>query len=428
MIRAFRARQLELATWGIPLLYAAVAVALGLGVPRLETRLFPGVSASVSIDAALAIYSTVGSGMLAFTGIVFSLTFVMVQFSAQAYSPRLVLWLARDPVIANAVGVFTATFLYSIAALTSVDRAGSGRVQVFSLVLVAALLLASICMFVALIQRTGMLQINSMLAFTGDRGRRVIESMYSPLDAPGDRPDRAQYATAPVTQTVVYTGRPQALQAIDVPALVIHANHCGGVAEVMSCVGDTLLDSTPLVRVFGGSPVVSDNAWRGAFALGNVRTFEQDPKYAIRLLVDIAIKALSAAINDPTTAVQSLDQIEDLVRRLGCKRLEIGAFRDNTRTVRLVIRFPTWVDFLTLAFDEIRMCGATSVQVMRRMEAAIADLIATLPAERHAALRSCQQRLTSSIARSFADEADRREASVEDRQGLGAPREPRPSA
>ena len=95
--------------------------------------------------------------------------------------------------------------------------------------------------------------------------------------------------------------------------------------------------------------------------MGEERTFEQDPKYAIRLLVDIAIKALSPAINDPTTAVQALDQIEDLLLRLGRRRLEIGEFRDRDGQLRLVVPSPTWEDFLRLAFDEIRYCGARSV-------------------------------------------------------------------
>ena len=70
-----------------------------------------------------------------------------------------------------------------------------------------------------------------------------------------------------------------------------------------------------------------------AIELGEERTFEQDPKYAIRLLVDIAIKALSPAINDPTTAVQALDQIEDLLLRLGQRHLEIGKYQRQRRRI-----------------------------------------------------------------------------------------------
>jgi len=100
-----RARRSQLQSWGIPLAYAAAAVVVGPTLPRFETTLFPGLSTKVSVQAAIAIYSTLGSGMLAFTSIVFSLTFVMVQFSATAYSPRLILWVARDPFISHAIGI-----------------------------------------------------------------------------------------------------------------------------------------------------------------------------------------------------------------------------------------------------------------------------------------------------------------------------------
>ena len=173
----------QLAPWGIPALYAGLAMAAGLIFPEHEAQIFPGLSAALSISAATAIFSSIASGMIALTGIVFSLTFVMVQFSATAYSPRLVLWIARDPVMSHALGIFTATFLYAIAALVGVDRSGSGRVPLISTMAVAVLLLASVGMFIALIQRIGLLQINRMLVFTGDQGRKVIATVYPPLNS-----------------------------------------------------------------------------------------------------------------------------------------------------------------------------------------------------------------------------------------------------
>ena len=161
----------------------------------------------------------------------------------------------------------------------------------------------------------------------------------------------------------------------------------------------------------------------GAIDAGDERTFEQDPKYAIRLLVDIAIRALSPAVNDPTTAVQALDQIEDLLIRLGNRRLEIGPFADATGRVRLVVPFPEWEDFLRLAFEEIRMYGATSVQVMRRMRALMASLADVVPPDRLPPLRRWERRLEESIAQSFSTAEQRREASVVDRQGLGIGRD-----
>ena len=112
-----------------------------------------------------------------------------------------------------------------------------------------------------------------------------------------------------------------------------------------------------------------------AIRLARERTFEQDPKYPIRLLVDIAIRALSPAINDPTTAVQTIDQLEDLLRRLGQYDLDAGHASDANGVVRLVFPMPTWEDYLALAFDEIRQYGSTSVQVMRRLRSALVGLI-----------------------------------------------------
>jgi len=360
--------------------------------------------------------------MLALTAIVFSLAFVMVQFSATAYSPRLVLWISRDPVIWHAIGVFTATFLYAIGAIAWVDRNGSGKVPFLSTWVIFALLLSSVAMFVALIQRIGLLQINRMLTFTGDLGRQIIEAMYPRLDTTVALAQPEEFQKLPVTQTVIHSGRPQALQALDQRVLLTLGSESGGVVEVVSSVGDTLVEGTPLLRVMGGRQQIEEKAWKKAFEMGEERTFEQDPKYAIRLLVDIAIRALSPAINDPTTAVQALDQIQDLLLRLGSRRLEIDAVRDSEGTLRLVIPHPTWEDFLRLAFDEIRFCGATSIQVMRRMKALVSDLIHALPEERHEPLKHQQKRLDSTIARSFADPEEQLEAAVEDRQGLGVPR------
>ena len=222
---------------------------------------------------------------------------------------------------------------------------------------------------------------------------------------------------------MVHEGAPRSLQAIDTAHLVHLAKESGGVIQVLAAVGDTVLQSMPLLHVLGARTSIDERKLRNGIELGNERTFEQDPKYALRLLVDIAIKALSPAINDPTTAVQALDEIEDLLLRLGQRHLDIGAYRDSGGELRLVVPFPTWDDLLRLAFDEILFCGATSVQVMRRMNALVADLTRAVPEERRAAIAYWDARLKATIARSFADTEERLDASKEDRQGLGAPRQ-----
>jgi uncharacterized membrane protein len=359
--------------------------------------------------------------MLALTGVVFSLAFVMIQFSATAYSPRLVLWISRDPFIWHAAGVFTATFLYALAALTWVERNGPGRVPFISSWVVLGLLLASVAMFIGLIQRIGLLQINRMLKFTGDQGRQVVETVYPQLDLPATTSRSEEFRKLSITQTILHQSGPEVIQRLDIDALVDLARANGGVIEMLAAVGDTVVIFTPLLCVYGARQPIDETRLSKAIEMGEQRTFEQDPKYAIRLLVDIAIKALSPAINDPTTAVQALNQIEDLLLRLGRRELEIGDFCDQDGQLRLVVPYPAWEDFLRLAFDEIAAYGAQSVQVMRRMKALVNDLTLRVPEERHAALRHWDGRLQSIIARSFDDIEEKRDASVEDRQGLGVP-------
>jgi uncharacterized membrane protein len=359
--------------------------------------------------------------MIALTGIVFSLAFVMVQFSAIAYSPRLVTWVSGDPVIWHSVGVFTATFLYGIGVMAWIDRAGSGHVPFFSVWLEVFLTFASVGMFIALIQRVGLLQINRMLTFTGNLGREVIEEMYPPIETPPSVSDYGDLRNRKVTQLVVHSGHPQALQSIDVPSMLALAEQTGGIVEVLVAVGDTLISGMRLLRVLDGNHLIDERTWRRAFAVGADRTFDQDPKYAIRLLVDIAIKALSPAINDPSTAVQALNQIQDQLLRLGRRRLEIDVICDKQGKLKLIIPHPDWNDFLRLAFEEIRLCGSTSVQVMRRMRAAIADLMEALPTERHPGLELHLRRLDETVSRSFLSSEEKLEASISDRQGLGVP-------
>lgn len=418
----FKSYKSQLGAWGIPALYASLSFMAGLVFPRLEIYFFPSLVSPMSVSSALAIYSSVASGMIALTGIVFALNFVMVQFSATAYSPRLVQLLARDMVISHALGIFTATFLYAVAALAGIDRYGSGKVPFISVLVIIGLLLASVAMFIGLIRRIGLLQVNQMLIFTGDQGREVITKLYPPLQNRAPLTDRDDFRARPCTQTLVHSGRPCAVQNIDVHRLVDLARSADAVIEMAVSVGDTIVESMQLLQVFGAQRRISETALISGIELGAERTFEQDPKYALRLLVDIAIRALSPAVNDPTTAVQALDQIEDLLLRLGQRQLEIGDFSDAEDKLRLVVSFPTWEDLLRLAFDEISFYGATSVQVMRRMNALVSDLTATVPEERRPALSYWDSRLRTLIARSFLSDDERTEASIEDRQGLGVAR------
>jgi uncharacterized membrane protein len=411
---------------GTPLVYAVAAVVLGLGLPRLEAAFLPDLAAPIGAGPAIAVLSAIASGTLPLTGLVFSLAFVMVQFSATAYSPRLVAWLAGSALMRHSLGVFIATFLYALAALAWIDRGGTGKVPLLTVWFAIALLLVSVVFFVLLVERLVMLQIAHVLAYAGDQGRAVVERDYSPLGEGGPEAGGAGGdELPPESQVVFHRGGPAVIQALDVRRLVALAAREGALVAMAWAVGDTVVDGMPLLRVHGGTRPIAEWRLRRLVRLGHERTFEQDPKYALRILVDIAIKALSPAINDPTTAVQALDQVEDLLLRLGRADLEAGRVRDGRGSLRLVFPVPKWEDFLVLAFDEIRYCGASSIQVMRRMRALLQDLKENVPPGRRPALQRYLERVDNGIRRTFEDGDDRKDALEVDRQGLGLSRERR---
>ena len=366
--------------------------------------------------------------MMALTAIIFSIAYITVQFNAIAYSPRLALWFANHPRMLHALGMFMATFIYALWMMAWVDRRGNGAVPLMSSTLVVVMLIASTYYFTILIRGLSDLQITNTLHVIGNNGRAVIAEMY-PLDRsnsgrenPIELADNAR--KGPVTQAVRYSGEPHTIAKLNTGKLVRMAEQAGAVIEVACAVGDMLSDDTLLANVRGAEAPLPEQQLRASFVLKQERTFEQDPKYALRLLVDIAIKALSPAINDPTTAVQAIDQIEDLLRRLGRRDLSAGYIRDRNGVLRVIFPMPTWEDYLRLSFDEIRQYGASSVQVMRRLRSALWGINEVITSEtRSATLQAYLKQLDLGISRSALDAEDRLVASQEDRQGLGLSRQ-----
>lgn len=409
--------------WAVPTAYIVAAVAAALVIPRLENAYLASVDNAVAVGSAIAFFSAVGSGMITLTGVVFAIAFVMVQFGSAAYSPRLAIIFSTNPALYHTLGVFSATFIYSLAALVWTDRNGSGLVPVLSAALVVLMLIASMLALIRLIKSIIDLQIHNVLQVLGARGRAVIQNQF-PVGEVDDSPARSADVPSPDTaiQSVFYSGRPLVVTRIDLGSLVSIAVK-GDALVVLECaVGDTLVEGTLLMRVHG--PVVLDErALTRTIHRAVMRTFEQDPKYAIRLLVDIAIRALSPAINDPATAVQAIDQIEDLLRRLGRLNLDVGRVHDDAGVLRLVLPMPTWEDYLALSFDEIRHFGASSIQVLRRLRAALMGLSDYVRSEsRRDVVQSYLEHLNLSIAHSTFDDQDRQSARQEDRQGLGMSR------
>jgi uncharacterized membrane protein len=251
-------------------------------------------------------------------------------------------------------------------------------------------------------------------------GRQVIEKVYPRrlTDLSKSAVHVAEGLKGPPARTITCS-HDGVILAIDIQGLVSLAQQVDCVLEMIPQVGDFVASGDPLFQIFYGGENLPAEMLMQSVAVGQERTFEQDPAFAFRIIVDIASKGLSPAINDPTTAVLAIDQIHHLLRNVGSRRLDDERVRDASGRLRLAYRTPDWEDYVRLAVTEIRQFGGTSIQVARRLRAMLENLIQTLPEERCPLLRQELSVLRRSAERFFPEPEDRALADMSDSQGVG---------
>jgi uncharacterized membrane protein len=367
-------------------------------------------------EGARAVLGALAGSMLTFIVFVLSATLIVVQLASGQMTPRVIALVFAWPWVRVTLGVFTFTYTLTLAAFARVEE----QVPELTVGVAVLLNLACVVVFFLFVQRlSSRLRPSSILLLVAEQGRRVIGEVYPSAYDPAkpELPQGPALPGAPV-QVVRNAGPSGVVMAFSAAELVRAARDAEAIVELVPQVGDSVITGDPLVRVFGPRPL-PEAALRGCVALGGERTLEQDPRFALRILVDIANRALSPAVNDPTTAVIALDQITGLLLWLGGRRLDEGVARDVDGKVRLVYGTPDWPDFVVLAVSEIRHYGAGSLQVNRRMRSMLEHLVRELPAERRPALAKELALLGSAAARMFSEEEDRQRAGVADHQGVG---------
>jgi uncharacterized membrane protein len=222
-------------------------------------------------------------------------------------------------------------------------------------------------------------------------------------------------------RVVHHPGRSGIILAVNMQGLIAEAQRYGCVIEVVPQVGDFLATGEPLFKlhIYGNAGAIDDRKLLSQVALGSERTMEQDPMFSFRIEVDIALKALSPAINDPTTAVLAIDQLHRLLRMVGKRSLRDHEIMDSEGQPRVVLRTPTWEDFVHISCREIRQCGAGNLQIARRLRAMLLNLTQTLPEHRHPALLKELQLLDRAIEEKHLFPEDLALARIPDSQGLG---------
>jgi uncharacterized membrane protein len=422
----FRTRQyLKGSLWVLPLLGAILGTLLAQLVLWIDENAHLPVGWHYSATTASTVLASITGAMVALLGFVVTIGVLVIQQATGTLSPRFMRLWYRDRLQKAVLATFTGTLTFAFSLLRKVEE---NSVPDLGVSLAGAAVVVSIIMLLIYLNRfTHALRPVAVAALVGETGHQVLTE-WSGLVASSKVRGLDPTDAAPTGQMLAVTStRPGAIQAVDAKGLIGAAVRHDCVLVLARSVGDFVPPGTTLIEVpaaaVGG--VLDDDEveeLRGFIAQGDERTIEQDPAFALRIMVDIAIRALSAAINDPTTAVQVLDHIETFLQRLGRSDLrDRYVVTDAHGVVRLIIPGRGWDDYLRLGVTEIRAYGANSIQVCRRLRAMLDGLLDVLPADRHAPVRLELTRLDAAIDRSYADPDDRAAARIRDRQGLGAP-------
>jgi uncharacterized membrane protein len=411
------ASYLRSALWTVPFISILCVLAIAPALRVLDGWLGWRIS-GLGRAGATSLYQTVITLTLSFIVFTFGSLLVAIQVAGAQLTPRVIATtLLRDNVVRYTVGLFVFALVFAIMALNRVDTTINEIVPL----LCAALGLISIAAFLFLIDYAArLLRPVSILAHVGDKGRTVIDTVYP--DRVSEAEDAAGAAVArPVglSSVVVHDGASEIVLAVDVASLVGQARQTDGVIECLFQVGDFIATDEPLLVLHGGAARIRPAVLRATVAFGPERTMEQDPLFSFRILVDIALKALSPAINDPTTAVLALDQIHRLLRLVGQRQLHGDTIRDGDGQPRVILHTPNWEDFVHVACVEIASCGANNVQIARRLRAMIENCIESLPRHRHGALLIQRDRLDRMIESLYPIPDDLALARLPDTQGLG---------
>ncbi|MFJ7175414.1 DUF2254 domain-containing protein [Streptomyces massasporeus] len=368
-------------------------------------------------EDAKAVVSAVGSAMMTFIGVVFSISLVAVQMASGQFTPRVVRLFVRSRITKATFAVFLATFVLTLLVLTSFDTVDDPRsvttVPLVQSVLTLCMVGLSLLLFVLYVNATlRLMRISHVIARIASESFRVPASMPVPVNG--------QAAPAPGTETawVPHDGRAGVLRDVHIARLVRVARKHGVVLRLIPRIGDFVVPGMPVLAVHDG-PVPPRRALRYAISVGVERTYHQDLGFGLRQLADIALRALSPAINDPTTAVQALDRVVQFLAALSRRPLDAALHRDRAGAVRLVQPVPDWTELVDLGFTEVRGCAVGSPQISRRMLAGLDDLLLLAPPERREPLLRHRELLRQAVEQAAPTASDRDFALRPDRQGIG---------
>jgi uncharacterized membrane protein len=411
--------------WLVPALLVAGAGALA-ALTLLVDELVPELRGlrpwlfGGTASAARGLLGNVAGSLITVVALAFSVTIVAIQQASSQFSPRVIRNFMRDRGNQVVFGAYSATFVYALLILRQVreDRDGASEF-IPALSVTVALLLALVCvgLLIYFIHHTATsLQVATIIDNIRREVERQLDELY-PADAGAALGEGRQTAGAPPLPDgppalIVRSPGAGFLLALDVDTLTKALSDDGVIARVRPAIGDFVLTGAPLLDLWGSEAgIQEDQAARlaGLFALGRERSHRQDLLFGVRQLVDIALKALSPGVNDPTTAEHCLNHLADIVARLAGRPFP-DPWRITPGGALLVLNRPDFPEIVESAFAQIRRTAANDAHVTGHLLDRLAEIAprATAP-ERRAALRRQVRLVLEALDRQGFTDGDRHE-------------------
>ena len=367
--RSFRTRlYVRDSLWVLPLAGAVLGAVLGLVDVQIDEAAHVPAQFQYSASTATAVLAAIVGAMAALTGFVVTVTTLVVQMATGTFSARYMRLWYRDRMLKVLLALLVGTLAFAFSLMRHVE---TNFVPDIGVSVAGGLVVASLLAFLVFLDRylhrlrpvavAALVHKYFRRNFTYEVHRAANPDVFiGVLDAGREAPS-----------LTVRSPRAGAIQAVDADALVGWARKQDCLIVLRHAIGDFVPSGATLIDVYGGGDRSARDERRLAdmVALGDERTIEQDPAFAIRILVDVANLALSPAVNDPTTAVQVLDYLGETLRLVGTTELPVSAWdgQGRGRPHRgVVIPARSWEDYLALTVNEIREYGNGGIQIMRR--------------------------------------------------------------
>lgn len=419
---AWRAR-----LWPVPTVGIVAALVAGFGLTEVDAALDDTLPEAVSDlmfggapGAAREILGTIAGSLITVTSLTFSLTLVTLQLASSQFSPRLLRTFAQDRFVQRTLALFLATFVYAVTVLRRVRDATPSTAAFVPEISVTVAYLLTVVSVIALVLFLAHLvreiRVETMLDNVHADGVAVACDLLPAQGAPAHA--MRQPPPRPPSASVITATSAGFLVQVDEDALLATAREESAVIVVDCSPGTWLVDGTPVAAAWPDEAGVAFEAERAesvchrvraAIHTGNERTPVQDCGYALQQLSDVAVKALSPGINDPTTAIHALGHSSALLCNLAGRRLGPVVLCDDADAVRVVVARPRLDTLLEVALAQPRRYGAADAVVLMRMMALLREVARHVPAGQRAAIRDQLDRLNWSVAQQRFDPGERSE-------------------